>query len=265
MVSVVPYLNPTSHESGSARCPSLHAFTADEFEQLVHSGVLADSSLVKLEDEMQRVTGIAGHRWHPPKELKASQKSAVRLRRFAVDEYHRLLNCGVLHPTLRTELLDGWVVDIPVASPPHATSLQLTAACLRNSLPSEWGIRVRCGVTFTNAELEPDIAVVASPMERYANAHPSPADIALVIEIADTSLAYERGPKLRDYARNGIPAYWIVNVIDRVVECHADPDRSIENPTYRQCRIVALNEILPPFLEAPPYSIAAAGFFPPVR
>ena len=74
-------------------------------------------------------------------------------------------------------------------------------------------------------EPEPDLAVARGQPDDYATRHPGPDDIALLIEVADASLRRDRGEKLGSYGRGGIPHYWIINLVDRVVECYSKPNR----------------------------------------
>jgi Uma2 family endonuclease len=156
-------------------------------------------------------------------------------------------------------------VEHAVGSPRHATGIQLVSKCLKKNLADEWELRIRCGVTLRDSELEPDIAVVPGPMERYELAHPRSHDLALAIEIADSTLAYERGPKRQAYARNGIAHYWIVNLIDRVVECHSNPSPDAISDFHNR-RVFQLQQVIPMILHGRSCgSVAVAGFFPAVR
>jgi Uma2 family endonuclease len=82
-------------------------------------------------------------------------------------------------------------------------------------------------------EPEPDVALVRGDRREYVQRHPGPADVALAVEVADTSLARDRGIKKRMYAQAGISVYWIVNLIGRRIEVYTDPDRTSQTPDYR--------------------------------
>jgi Uma2 family endonuclease len=149
----------------------------------------------------------------------------LHLRRFSVDEYHRMIEAGILKEDDPIELLEGLLVTKMVRNPPHDLALSLVEAALASSLSSDWFCRIQSAVTTLDSEPEPDVAVVRGPRRRYAEAHPTPADVALIVEIADASLARDRTDKARLYANAGIREYWIVNLVDGVVELHRDPDR----------------------------------------
>jgi Uma2 family endonuclease len=156
------------------------------------------------------------------------------LRRFTVDEYHRLLQVGILEEGDPVELLDGFLVLKTRASPPQNVSLGLLEDLLNELLPAGWFRRGRSAVTTADSEPEPGLAVVRGQRRDYGKRHPGPQDLALVIEVSDTSLARDRNVKATLYARASIPVYWIVNLIDHRVEVHTDPSGPDPQPTYRR-------------------------------
>jgi Uma2 family endonuclease len=95
-----------------------------------------------------------------------------------------------------------------------------------------WFYRQQEPITLSDGEPDPDGAVIRGSKKDYRTRHPTPDDLALVIEVADSTLARDRGIKLRSYARAGIALYWIINLIDRCVEVYAQPDSSRPEPTY---------------------------------
>jgi Uma2 family endonuclease len=156
------------------------------------------------------------------------------LRRFTVDEYHRLLQVGILEEGDPVELLDGFLVLKTRASPPQNVSLGLLEDLLNDLLPAGWFRRVRSAVTTPDSEPEPDLAIVRGQRRDYGKRHPGPQDLALVIEVSDSSLARDRNVKAPLYARASIPVYWIVNLIDRRVEVHTEPSGPDPQPAYRR-------------------------------
>ncbi len=153
-------------------------------------------------------------------------------RRWTVDEYHHLLQTGVLRSGEPVELLEGWLVTKMIRNPPHEQALDIAQNVLRNFLPADWRLRVQTAITTGDSEPEPDLAVIRNPISRYANRLPGPADIGLLVEIADTSLAHDRRTKGRIYARAGIPVYWIVNLVDHQVEVCTNHDPLAAEPAY---------------------------------
>jgi Uma2 family endonuclease len=144
-------------------------------------------------------------------------------RRFSVDEYHRMIEAGILGENDRVELLDGWILEMSPIGPPHSTCVSLICSALQERLPSGFVIRAQSPITLENGEPEPDVTVARGNIRDYRDHHPTGPEIALVVEVADTSLEFDRVQKKRQYALAGIPEYWIVNLIDRQLEAFRDP------------------------------------------
>ena len=144
-------------------------------------------------------------------------------RRFSVPEYHHLCELGILTEDDNLELLEGYLVHKMPRNPPHDGTLHLLLRFLWRMVPDEWEVRCQSGVTLSDSEPEPDLAVVQTDPERYMRRHPAPSDIALVIEVADSSLDGDRADKCRIYARAGVPWYWIVNLVDLQIEVYSSP------------------------------------------
>lgn len=146
-------------------------------------------------------------------------------RRFTVEEYHRMGEAGILTEADRVELLEGWIVEKMIHRPPHDAVIELTDAALRAVLPPAWRVRIQSAITTEDSEPEPDLVVVSGPIRERLARHPQPAEIGLVVEVSETSLARDRA-KARLYARAGIATYWIVNLVDSQVEVYYRPDQS---------------------------------------
>ncbi|MBI4953002.1 MAG: Uma2 family endonuclease [Myxococcales bacterium] len=156
------------------------------------------------------------------------------VRRFTVDEYHRLGAAGVLGEDDGVELLEGWIVPKMVHNPPHDNAVELADEALRPWLPPGWRVRIQSAIRALDSEPEPDLAVVRGSARGRHGRHPEPDEVALVVEVADTSLERDRGAKARIYARAAIPCYWIVNLVDRQVEVHEDPSGTDRDAGYRR-------------------------------
>src|SRR5690242_8549294 len=110
------------------------------------------------------------------------------LYRFTVKQYQRMIETGVLTENDRVELLEGWIVDKMPHNPPHDGTINRINRRLLPLLPEGWLLRVQSAITLTRSEPEPDLAIVRGPEEIYFKRHPMPRDIALLIEVADTTL-----------------------------------------------------------------------------
>ncbi len=138
--------------------------------------------------------------------------------------YDRMVASLVLTDEDRVELIDGFLVNKMPSYPRHAARLQVIVPALQNLLPVGWSLRAKSEITLPASAPEPDIAVVRGSWRTYFGHHPRPAEIGLVIEIADNSIRYYRVGRLAIYAEAGLPVYWIVNSADRVVEVYTRPN-----------------------------------------
>jgi len=155
--------------------------------------------------------------------------------RLTVDQYHELIRSGKLTDDDPVELLEGILVFKMPKNTPHATATRLCRRAVEPLLPAEWFYDAQDPITLADGEPEPDGMVVRGRIEDYVQRHPGPGDIALVIEVADSSLERDRGIKMRSYARAGIPVYWILDLGGRGLEIYADPDpNAAPDPAYRR-------------------------------
>jgi Uma2 family endonuclease len=185
--------------------------------------------------------------------------------RLSVDQYHELIRSGKLTDDDPVELLEGILVFKMPKKTPHSTSNGMTRHAFEAILPEGWHYRSQEPITLSDGEPEPDGAVVRGGLQEYLSAHPGPGDVAVVIEVADSSLDRDRGIKLRSYARAGIPVYVIVNLVERRVELFTSPDPEAKpHPTYRAPRLFHAGESVPlasPRVELS--SVAVDALLPP--
>ncbi len=145
----------------------------------------------------------------------------MTLRRWKRVEYERLVDLGVFEGD-PVELIGGQLIVAEPQNSPHATAVGAADDALRAALPAGFFVRAQMPVALDEESApEPDLAVVPGRRADYQLAHPSRA--VLVVEVADSSLRFDREEKGSLYARARIAEYWIVNLIDRVLEIHRDP------------------------------------------
>jgi len=145
-----------------------------------------------------------------------------KTRRWSRIEYERLIDLGVFQPSDPIELIGGELMVAEPQGAPHYTSIQKTARVLERAFGPSWNVRTQGPMGLDDeSEPEPDVAVVPGEPEDYRSSHPSLAD--LVVEVSESSLAFDRGHKGSVYARAGILDYWIVNLVDRVLEVYREP------------------------------------------
>jgi Uma2 family endonuclease len=163
-------------------------------------------------------------------------KSAVRLAladlyRINVREYERMVAAGALEDE-RIELIDGYMVKKMPKNPPHSWSTKVLLKTLERLLSAGWTWRMEQPVRIPEYnEPEPDIAIVRGSDDDYKHRTPAPADVALLVEVSESTLDRDQGEKLFAYATGNIPVYWIVNLVDGQVEVYTGP-----GPTGYQSR-----------------------------
>jgi Uma2 family endonuclease len=175
-------------------------------------------------------------------------------------EYDRAFELGLFQEDEKLELLDGQLVVAEPHSPPHATGMALAAEVVRVIFGDGWLVRVQLPLALDdNSEPEPDVAVVPGSVRDYRRFHPSEA--VLVIEVADTSLRLDRTRKASAYARAGIADYWIVNLVDGVLEIQREPTREGRRRRYGSIQILGPETAVAP-LAAPRARISVAELLP---
>ncbi len=183
------------------------------------------------------VTPVFNGPWVPP------------LRRFTVDEYHRMIDQGVFAENENFELIDGLVVQKMSKNPPHESTLQRVLPKMIRAVPSGWSLRPQQVITLSASEPEPDFSVVRGDDMPYRLRHPRPSDIGMLIEVSDTSLDYDRGAKLVLFARDRIPIYWIINLVDNIIEVYTQPSGPTAAPAYASRQDFALGDSIPLVLD----------------
>jgi Uma2 family endonuclease len=140
-----------------------------------------------------------------------------------VEEFDRMAAAGVFRD-LRVELIDGRLIDVPPQGPPHAGTLTACQITEQTALGRRAMVRQQMSLPVArDSQPEPDLALVRWADQYYRDRHPSAAETFAVVEVAVSSLSFDRGVKRRLYGAAGIPEYWIVDVAGKAVEIHRDP------------------------------------------
>ncbi len=175
----------------------------------------------------------------------------VTAKRFSLDEYHRLTELGFFRPGDRAELVRGEIINMAAKGRAHETCLTRLLRELSSLIAMRATLRCQSPITIpTDGEPEPALAIVRNRPDDYLAAHPLPADVLLVIEIADSSLTYDRETKLPLYAEAQIPYYWLFNLSDDCLEAYAEPLQKPDGQfDYRTKQIALPAEAIaiPPF------------------
>jgi Uma2 family endonuclease len=187
----------------------------------------------------------------------------IRSRHWTRKEYDTLVKSGFFNEDESIELLGGQLIVAEPKGSPHSTAVALTAEALRLAFGPGWLVRVQDPIALdAESEPEPDVAIVPGRARDYLAEHP--ARPALLVEVAESSLAFDRGHKGSLYARAGIADYWIVNLVDAVLEVYRAPalDRSAEFG-WRYLDVQALRPVatVAP-LARPDVTVAVADLLP---
>ncbi len=166
--------------------------------------------------------------------------------RITVEEYHRMAEAGIFGPEPRLELLEGVLVDKMTKNPPHIVVTDLLDNLFHRLLPEGSGYCTSMGNPVTiedrHGEPEPDAMILRGNPRDYTSRRRTPADAALVIEVANTSYAYDRFTKWVTYAGARVPIYWIVDLGRRRLEIHSEPAGQAETAYYGLTQILGQDD-----------------------
>ena len=162
-------------------------------------------------------------------------------KRFTIDDYHRMAEAGILSEDDRVELIDGEIVEMSPIGKHHAAIVNRLNAIITEQVGRRAIVSPQNPLLLSDeSEPQPDIAVFRFRDDYYAEQLPTPADTLLIIEVADSSLDFDRLVKLPRYARGGVPEVWIVNLAAGVIEAYREPVMG----EYRETQQVQRGEIL---------------------
>jgi len=188
---------------------------------------------------------------------------AITTRRFSRAEYERLVDVGFFQPGEPIELIGG---ELMIAQPQgayHYGAIWKAAHVLEAALGPAWFVRAQAPIALDDeSEPEPDVAVVAGTVADYLHEHP--ARPVLTVEVSESSLALDRLHKGSLYARAGLADYWVVNLIDRVLEVYREPVRDADAPfgwRYARREVLDATMVARP-LAAPQAAICVADLLP---
>lgn len=161
-----------------------------------------------------------------------------KLRQWTRVEYMKMAEIGIFEPDEQIELIEGKIIEMSPQKTSHAVAVSLVGEALRILFGKDYYARIQMPIDINEiSEPEPDVAVVPGSPRDYLLRHPMSA--ALIVEVSDSTLAYDRNQKSSLYAKAGIADYWIVNLIDQRLEVYRDPVPMPEQPFgfgYKQIR-----------------------------
>lgn len=179
---------------------------------------------------------------HSPSRETDDAGKPVRQRRFTRDEYFRMAETGVLGPEDRTELIDGYLVEMTAQNAPHRAAVGKVDSQFQRVLEEgDYWVQTQATLPLDCRNIpEPDIAILSGTPDDLLNGEPE--EVPLIVEVSDTTLTYDRTEKLVCYASNDIPEYWIVNLQTRTLECYHNP----AGDEYRERRTLERGDVVAP-------------------
>ena len=207
----------------------------------------------------------------PPR--RAAAREAPRPARISVAEYDRMVEAGVFQGPgwegRRVELLDGELIEMAAARPPHAAAVSAAAEALRAVIPAGWCVREEKPIDLPTGRPEPDSAVANRAAKFWFARHPPAASLRLVLEVSDATLDHDRGRKSRQYAAAGLEPYVVVNLVEEVVHVGTGPlpPAAAAPPDglagYAETRTYGRGETVTFPLAGRPVGVPADEFLPP--
>jgi Uma2 family endonuclease len=157
-------------------------------------------------------------------ESEGSMSVQIAKRWFTVAEYDRMGETGILTEDDRVELVEGEIIEMSPIGRHHAACVDALSELFREQLQRRVIVRVQNPIQLGSfSEPQPDVALLKRRDDFYRRAHPTPDDVLLVVEVADSTIEYDRQIKVPLYARAGIAEVWLVNLVDEQIETYAQP------------------------------------------
>jgi Uma2 family endonuclease len=172
---------------------------------------------------------------------------SIPKRHFTADEYQRMVHAGILTKRDRVELIDGEIVAKMTVGPRHNACVDRVNRLFGTRVGESAIVRVQGAVRVNLfSELEPDVVLLRPRADFYASGHPGPSEIILIIEVAESSIHYDREATAPLYARSAVHEYWLVDLNENVLDRYSSPERGSYRTVQRYTRGQSLSpELLP--------------------
>lgn len=186
--------------------------------------------------------------------------TSLNLRLWTVADYHRMAETGILDEDERVELLEGKIIWMSAKGTAHRSAVGRTDYLLKNRLGNRAWVSIQDPIKLNDrSEPEPDVAVVQIDPLDYADHHPTPSEVYLIIEVADSSLKFDCETKGKAYAQAGIADYWVLDVVDRQLYVFREPNEE----GYQSKVILGENGMISP-LQFSDLQIVVLEMLPPI-
>ncbi len=239
----VPSLTEADLDFQSVSLDGLYRVSTRAYQGLIEHGLIARDQVALVDGLLMNVNG--------GETTDGSETDLIdRLYRIPLDLYHGMIEHGLLTEHDHVVLLDGLLVKKMGRKPPHVKATIKVFRLCSAIVPAGWEVRKEDPITLPGAtagrdsEPEPDVFIVRGDLDDFDDHHPGPADLALVVEVAESSLRGDRAGLAR-YAWSKIPVAWIVNLIDETVEVYTRPTGPSELAKYEETQVYQKGDRLP--------------------
>ncbi len=175
--------------------------------------------------------------------MSGAVQDVIRRHRLTVANYHRMGEAGILHEDSRVELIDGQLIDMAPIGSQHAGVVKQLSRLFNLAVGQSALVSTQDPIVLgEHSEPEPDIALLRPRDDFYKSSHPRPEDVRLIVEVADSSIRYDREVKIPLYARHRIPEVWLVDLSAKVLEIYQEPG---DGRYQRLIRPTDLTRVLP--------------------
>jgi Uma2 family endonuclease len=177
-------------------------------------------------------------------------EAGCRPYRLTVRQFLAMIDASIFPRDAHVELLGGRLIEMMAKGDPHDNTLDALSEALRRMIPAGWLHREDKSLQLgPYSRLEPDIAIVRGPRDPYYKRTPHARDATLVIEVANSSYAYDRGEKWRAYAAARVLRYWIVNIERSQIEVYTQPSGRGKNASFRQVAMFGIEDEVPVIID----------------
>lgn len=174
--------------------------------------------------------------------MSSTAHNLCRRHRLTVDDYYRMAEAGILHEDSRVELIEGDIIDMAPIGSPHAGAVKRLIRLFTKVFGDRVVVSAQDPIRLDEcSEPQPDIALLYPRDDFYTSAHPKPEDVLLIIEVAESSLRYDREIKIPLYAKHGIPEAWLIDLENKRLTCFRAPTEAGYQTVLHPERLTAIS------------------------
>jgi Uma2 family endonuclease len=192
--------------------------------------------------------------------MGATDTVTLTRHKLSVEDYHAMGKAGILNEDSRVELIEGELIDMSPIGSRHASVVNTLSKLCVEQADRLAIVSIQNSLSLPpDSEPQPDIMLLKARPDRYWNALPTGSDVLLLIEVADTTLGYDRNVKLPLYARHDIPEVWLIDLQTKAVELYSDPAPHGYRKILRPDADTTISPVLVPAVQLPLRELWGAG------